>query len=56
MRVHCVVKLEIAFLLTGRIVITVDGEVIEVPLKAYPTRPDLVLEGPVDFGNVVRTQ
>ena len=36
-----------------RVVVTVDGEVVEVPIRAYPPQPKLVLKGPVSFGNVV---
>ncbi|CAH1800026.1 unnamed protein product [Owenia fusiformis] len=37
-----------------RLVITVDDDVIEIPLHAYPSQPILELDGPVDFGNVVK--
>lgn len=36
-----------------RIVVTVDGEVTEIPLAAYPTKPILEVDQMVDFGNVV---
>ncbi|KAK3096977.1 hypothetical protein FSP39_005325 [Pinctada imbricata] len=36
-----------------RLVVTVDGDVIEIPLIAYPTQPVLELEPEVNFGNLV---
>ncbi|XP_053397416.1 cilia- and flagella-associated protein 47-like isoform X4 [Mercenaria mercenaria] len=36
-----------------RIVVTVDGEVVEIPIAAYPTKPKLEVDQSVDFGNVV---
>ncbi|XP_064627283.1 cilia- and flagella-associated protein 47-like isoform X2 [Lineus longissimus] len=36
-----------------RLVVTVDGDVIEIPLHAYPCQPILTIQGPVNFGNVV---
>ncbi|XP_052240686.1 cilia- and flagella-associated protein 47-like isoform X3 [Dreissena polymorpha] len=36
-----------------RVVVTVDGEVVEIPIIAYPTKPMLEIEQTVDFGNVV---
>ncbi|XP_059154686.1 cilia- and flagella-associated protein 47-like isoform X2 [Physella acuta] len=38
---------------SDKIVITVDGNVIEVPLFAYPTQPMLDIEDEVDFGTLV---
>ncbi|KAL4233464.1 hypothetical protein ACF0H5_008145 [Mactra antiquata] len=36
-----------------RVVVTVDGEVVEIPIIAYPTKPILEVDQSVDFGNVV---
>ncbi|KAL8606797.1 hypothetical protein ACOMHN_049626 [Nucella lapillus] len=36
-----------------RLVVTVDGDVVEVPIVGYPTRPTLELQKSVDFGNVL---
>ncbi|XP_076467202.1 cilia and flagella-associated protein 47-like [Babylonia areolata] len=38
-----------------RLVVIVDGEMIEVPIFGYPTRPNLKLQSDVDFGNVLAT-
>lgn len=38
---------------TDRLVVTVDGDVIEVPIFGYPSLPALSAENLVDFGNVV---
>ncbi|XP_072178621.1 cilia- and flagella-associated protein 47-like [Diadema setosum] len=37
-----------------RLILLVDENVIEVPVSAYAPQPVLELEGPVDFGTVVR--
>ena len=37
--------------ITDRIVVTVDGEVIEVPLCAYACRPDMRIDTRVEFGD-----
>lgn len=39
--------------LTDRLVITVDGEIVEVPILSYPCRPALAMPAEVDFGNVL---
>ncbi|XP_070190234.1 cilia and flagella-associated protein 47-like isoform X3 [Littorina saxatilis] len=36
-----------------RLVVIVNGEVIEVPIFGYPTRPALEIKSKVDFGNVL---
>ncbi|XP_060072017.1 cilia and flagella-associated protein 47-like [Ylistrum balloti] len=38
---------------TDRLVVTVDGDVIEIPLVAYPPQPLLEIEQVVNFGNLV---
>ncbi|XP_055954756.1 cilia and flagella-associated protein 47 [Patella vulgata] len=38
-----------------RLVITVDGDVIEVPIRAFPSQPVLELEKSVNFGHIVAT-
>ena len=37
--------------ITDRIVVTIDGEVIEVPLCAYACRPDMRIDTRVEFGD-----
>ncbi|XP_048239518.1 cilia and flagella-associated protein 47-like isoform X3 [Haliotis rufescens] len=39
--------------ITDRIVVTVDGDVIEIPVHAYPSQPVLEIGKQVDFGNIV---
>ncbi|XP_052808119.1 cilia- and flagella-associated protein 47-like isoform X2 [Mya arenaria] len=36
-----------------RIVVTVDGEVVEIPIVAHPTKPILEIDQTIDFGHVV---
>ncbi|ESO84821.1 hypothetical protein LOTGIDRAFT_168309 [Lottia gigantea] len=46
---------EVKSVIKDRLIITVDGEVVEVPIIAYPSQAALEIDSVVNFGNVVAT-